>query len=44
MKEKELIRFTREFLRIRMGMLKQTLKVGIPSAVQMTIAVFPGSL
>lgn len=40
MKEKELIRFTREFLRIRMGMLKQTLKVGIPSAVQMTIAGF----
>ena len=40
MKEKELIRFTREFFRIRMGMLKQTLKVGIPSAVQMTIAGF----
>ena len=39
-KEKELIRFTREFLHIRMGMLKQTLKVGIPSAVQMTIAGF----
>lgn len=39
-KEKELIRFTREFLRIRMEMLKQTLRVGIPSAVQMTIAGF----
>ena len=39
-KERELIRFTAEFLRIRMEMLRQTLKVGIPSAVQMTIAGF----
>lgn len=39
-KEKELIRFTGEFLRIRMEMLRETLKVGIPSAVQMTIAGF----
>ncbi len=39
-REKELIRFTADFLKIRMGMLKETLKVGIPSAVQMTIAGF----
>lgn len=39
-REKELIRFTGEFLRIRMEMLRETLKVGIPSAMQMTIAGF----
>lgn len=40
LKEKELIRFNGEFLRIRIDMLKETLKVGIPSAMQMTIAGF----
>ena len=40
LREKELIRFTGEFLRIRMEMLRETLKVGIPSAMQMTIAGF----
>lgn len=40
MKEKDLIRFTWEFLKIRMDMFVQTMRVGIPSAVQMTIAGF----
>lgn len=40
LREKDLIRFTREFLKIRMEMLMQTMKVGIPSAMQMTIAGF----